>query len=158
MMRSRPLAALTLTVVAVTTVAALAQGRGADGNVRAAIEAGNKKFADAAVKGDAAAIASLYTPDAEAFPPNSDIVKGRAAIQKMWQGVLASGVGGAELNTSEVESAGDIAYEVGTYAMKSKDGKVLDRGKYVVVWKRANGQWFLHRDIWSTNLPAPTTK
>ena len=63
-----------------------------------------------------------------------------------------------ELNTSEVESAGDLAYEVGTYAMKTKDGKVADRGKYCVVWKRVNGQWFLHRDIWSTSLPAAPAK
>ena len=51
------------------------------------------------------------------------------------------------------ESQGNLAYEVGTYAMKTKDGKVADRGKYCVVWKRVNGRWLLHRDIWSTNLP-----
>jgi ketosteroid isomerase-like protein len=25
--------------------------------------------------------------------------------------------------------------------------KVLDSGKYIVVWKRQDGQWKLHRDI-----------
>jgi uncharacterized protein (TIGR02246 family) len=156
--RTRALGALTLTatVLSVMVAAATAQGRGPDADVRAAIEAANNKFMAAAAKGDAATLASLYTPDAEAFPPNADIVKGRAALQKMWQGVLASGIGSMELTTSEVESAGDLAYEVGTYAMKTKDGKVADRGKYVVVWKRVNGQWLLHRDIWSTNMPATT--
>jgi hypothetical protein len=52
--------------------------------------------------------------------------------------------------------SGDLAYEVGTYAMKMKNGKVADRGKYCVVWKRVKGQWFLHRDIWSTSMPAAT--
>jgi len=126
---------------------------GANAAVRAAIEASNKKFIDGAAKRDAALIASTYTDDAEAYPPNSDAVKGRAALQKLWQSVLDSGIAAFELSTTEVESAGDLAYEVGTYAMKTKDGKVADRGKYCVVWKRVGGQWLLHRDIWSTSLP-----
>ena len=43
------------------------------GEVRAAIEKGNKKFADGAAKKDAALIATLYTADGEAFPSNSDV-------------------------------------------------------------------------------------
>ena len=123
------------------------------GEVRAAIEKGNKKFSDGALKKDAALIATAYTTDGEAFPPNSDVVKGRPALQKLWQSVLDSGIAGFELKTSEVESAGNIAYEVGTYAMKTKDGKVADYGKYCVVWKQVDGQWLLHRDIWTTSMP-----
>jgi uncharacterized protein (TIGR02246 family) len=126
-----------------------------DAAVRSAIEAGNKKFSAAVTKGDAAALASLYTTDAEAFPPNSDVVKGLAAIQAMWKGVLDSGVTGAELATTEVEAQGTFASEVGTYVIKLKDGAVADRGKYVVVWKKVAGRWLLHRDIWNTSQPAP---
>jgi len=122
-------------------------------SVRAAIEAGNKKFVDGAAKKDAKIIASAYTPDGQAFPPNSDVVKGRPALQKMWQSVLDSGITAIELGTTEVESSGDIAYEAGTYTMKTKDGKVADRGKYCVVWKKVGGEWLLHRDIWTTSLP-----
>ena len=126
----------------------------AGGNaVRAAIEAGNKKFSDGAAKHDAALIATAYTADAEAFPPNSDVVTGRPALQKLWQSVLDSGITGIDLKTTEVESAGNMAYEVGMYTMKTKDGKVADHGKYCVVWKQANGRWLLHRDIWTTNMP-----
>jgi ketosteroid isomerase-like protein len=132
--------------------AAQRAGQGSAG-VRAAIEAGNKKFVDGAAKHDAALIASAYTEDAEAFPPNSDKVKGRPALQKLWQSVLDSGIAAFELNTTEVDSEGHLAYEVGTYSMKTKDGTVADRGKYCVVWKRVNGQWLLHRDIWTTSLP-----
>ncbi len=121
---------------------------------RAAIEAGNKKFVAAFAKQDAAGVAAAYSPDANAFPPNAPIIKGRAGIQKMWQDVIASGIASLSLATTEVESAGNIAYESGTYEMKTKDGKVADRGKYCVVWKKVNGQWMLHRDIWSTDMPA----
>ena len=30
-----------------------------------------------------------------------------------------------------------------------RDGKITE-GRYVVVWKRTNGEWKLHRDIWNT--------
>jgi ketosteroid isomerase-like protein len=121
--------------------------------VRAAIEAGNKKFSDGAAKHDAALLVTAYTVDAEAFPPNSEMVKGRPALQKLWQSVLDSGVAAVDLKTTEVEAFGALAYEVGAYTMKTKDGAVADRGKYCVVWKRVNGEWLLHRDIWTTSLP-----
>lgn len=144
---------LTAMVVSVVGVGAVsAQSRPKRG-VRAAVEAANKKFSDAAAKGDAAAIARIYTTDAMAFPPNSDIVHGRADIEKLWQSLLASGISSLELVTTEVESQGNLAYEVGTYELKTKAGPIADRGKYCVVWKRVNGQWMLHRDIWSTNMP-----
>lgn len=122
--------------------------------VRAAIDAANKKFLDGVAKKDAALIASVYTEDAQAFPANSDVVKGRADIQKLWQSVIDAGFTAFELNTTEVDADGNLAYETGTYAMKTKDGTVGDHGKYCVVWKRVKGDWLLHRDIWTTSMPA----
>jgi uncharacterized protein (TIGR02246 family) len=142
-----------LSIALVIGVVGLRRAAAQGASVRAAIEAGNKKFMNGAAKGDASLIASAYTADAEAFPPNSDVVRGRPAIEKLWKAVLDSGINAFELVTTEVASQGNLAYEVGTYAMKMKDGKVADRGKYCVVWKRINGQWLLHRDIWTTNLP-----
>jgi uncharacterized protein (TIGR02246 family) len=122
-------------------------------SARAAIDAGTKRFMAALAKGDLASVAALYTTNAEAFPPNSGVVRGRAEIQNMWKSVIDSGIASANLTTAEVESSGDLAYESGTYEMKTKDGKVADHGKYCVVWKRVGGQWLLHRDIWNTNKP-----
>jgi hypothetical protein len=31
---------------------------------------------------------------------------------------------------------------------------VHDDGKYLVIWKRDQGKWRLHRDIWTTNMLA----
>jgi len=128
---------------------------GGDKSVRTAIEAANKRsFIDGAAKRDPALMSSVYTEDAIAYPANSAPVKGKAALQAMWKSVLDMGIAGVELNTAEVESAGDIAYETGGYVMKLKDGAVADRGNYVVVWKRIKGEWLLHRDIWTTTMPA----
>ena len=137
-------------VLAASVAAASAQS-----NVRATIEATNTKFGAALAAGKPADLAALYTTDAMAFPPGSDIVRGRDAIQKMWQGVIDSGVKSAELTTTEVDSQGTVAHEVGNYAMKDGAGKVLDRGKYVVIWKRDGAAWRIHRDIWNSSMPAP---
>lgn len=123
-------------------------------DLRAAIEAQNKRFVAAVAKADVAAIGGLYTDDAQALPPNGDVVKGRAAIQQMWKGVFDSGIAAASLDTADVEADGSLAYETGRYEMKLKEGKVADRGKYVVVWKRTGNEWRIHRDIWNTNMPA----
>lgn len=136
-------------------VFAQAQRPSGEPAVRAAIEAANKKhFMDAAPTGNAALVAAVYTDDAIVYPPNSDAVKGRAALQGMWMSVFQSGIAGFELNTEEVESSSSSAWETGTYALKLKDGTVVDRGKYIVVWKRVDGAWKIHRDIWNTSLPA----
>ena len=123
-------------------------------DVRPAIQAANKQFGSHFGRGDGGALAGLYTADAQLFPPNGDAIGGREAIQTFWQGVIGSGVKGAKLTTTEATASGDTAYEVGQYELSGADGKVLDRGKYIVIWKRDGGQWRLHRDIWNTSMPA----
>ena len=125
------------------------------GAARGQIEAGNSELATAFSQGRAGAVAALYTGDARMFPPNSDVVSGREAIQRFWQGAIDAGVRGLALTTVEVEEHGDTAHEVGKYSLTGDGGKALDTGKYVVIWKHAQGRWRLHRDIWNTSMPAP---
>jgi ketosteroid isomerase-like protein len=120
---------------------------------KTAIEAGTKGFQAAYNKHDSKAVADFYSSTAEAFPPGGEIVKGRDALAKLWQGAIDAGMVSADLKTIEVHSDGKLAYEVGTYALKTKDGTVADHGKYCAVWLKEGGQWKLHRDIWNTNVP-----
>ena len=121
--------------------------------VRSAIEAANARFVELFGKGDAAALAALYTEDAQVLPPNGEIVGGRSAVQTFWKGVMDAGVKGAKLTAVEVTPSGNMAYEVGRYELSGADGKTLDGGKYVVIWKREGSRWKLHRDIWNTSAP-----
>ena len=121
-------------------------------DVRAAIEAVNAKFGAAWGKKDAAAVTALYTANATLLPPNVARVTGAEAILEFWKAALAAAPPAAKLTSTEVEAHGDTAHEVGTYQMFASDGKVVDTGKYVVVWKREGGQWKLHRDIWNSDM------
>jgi uncharacterized protein (TIGR02246 family) len=124
----------------------------ADG-VRAAIEAVNAEISAVAAKGDGAGLAALYAQDGEVMPVGSEPIRGAAAIQKFWQGALSSGIAGVTLKTLEVFGHGATATEVGQYELRDKTGKVLDHGKYIVVWRRDGGQWKLLRDMFSTDVP-----
>ena len=68
---------------------------------------------------------------------------------------MDSGVKGAKLEVVEVEGMGQTAVEVGRYALSDAEGNVLDHGNYVVIWRKVEGQWKLHRDIWNSNVPPP---
>jgi len=123
-------------------------------DVRAQIEAANRRFTAAVAAANAADLAAMYTDDAMVFPPGSDVVHGRSAVQKLWQDVIDSGVKAFSLTTTTVESSADLAHETGTFVMRDAAGGVLDRGKYVVVWKRVQSQWKLHGDIWNALPPS----
>src|SRR6185503_4586916 len=75
---------------------------------RAAIEEANAKFSKAFERGDAKALASMYTSDAIAFPPDSEMVRGNEAIGEFWKATRESGVRSAVLTTVEVSRSGDV--------------------------------------------------
>jgi ketosteroid isomerase-like protein len=58
----------------------------------------------------------------------------------------------AALKIVETEKHGDTAIEIGLYELSS-GGQTLDKGKYVAIWKKVEGEWKMHRDIWNSNLP-----
>ena len=123
-------------------------------DVSAEIQLANDQFNIDFAAHDAAALANLYTPNAQLLPTNSDFVTGREAIQTFWQGAMDAGVAGATLTTEEALGADGMAVEVGRYELSAADGSVIDEGKYIVWWQRTPAGWRLHRDIWNTSRPA----
>lgn len=121
-------------------------------DVRQAIEAANKKFEAAVGRGDGPGTAALYTAAGQLLPAQSETVSGTQAIGQFWQAVYNSGIKSASLTTLEAEGHGNTAHEVGKYELRAADGKVLDHGKYVVIWKKEGASWKLHRDIWTTSV------
>jgi uncharacterized protein (TIGR02246 family) len=119
------------------------------------IAAVNQNFSAAVANGDLDTLMSLYTEDAQFIAQNSDFLRGRDEIRGFFQAVLDMGIKEVKLATNEVDLQGDTAIEVGTYELLVDGGVQADHGKFVVVWKKAGGQWRLHRDMINTSLPAP---
>jgi len=122
-------------------------------DLRAAIAASNQDFMTFYKAGDAAGVASLYTQDAQLLMPHSEPVVGRPAIQAVFQGFLEAGIKEAILGDGEIEAHGDIGTEIAPLTLLGEGGQVIDRGKYVVIWKREDDRWKLHRDMFNTSLP-----
>ena len=116
---------------------------------QAEIAAVNREFEAAARNGDLARLASLYTSDAIALPPDGRDVRGRENIKQMWGNIAQQiGLKDVRLNTLDLEVAGDSAYEVGEGVLTlSAGGSAVVN--FVVVWKKVDGRWRLHRDIWN---------
>lgn len=121
--------------------------------LRSAIESNGDAWESAANAGDATALAELYATDATLMPDGAETVRGRDGIQEFWTGFLAEIPEGSvvELESVDVDGAGDLAYEVGRFTLSS-GGDVLDEGKFVVVWQhQPDGSWKMLVDIWNRN-------
>ncbi len=137
-----------LVLAGLCSIQALAQTAGP---IDPAILAANQTFMQAYGQG-ATAMGDLYASDAQLFPPNGAVINGNAAITPVWKSAFDSGVKKVTLETTETEKAGDRIIETGRYTLAGADGKPMDTGKYIVVWKKENGTWKLYRDIWNTSM------
>lgn len=96
-------------------------------------------------------IASSYTEDAKIFPNNTKILEGEDII-KYW--TLPEGLSTSyhKITQSEIAIIKDTAYDYGYYEGKTKNTKGEERtwgGKYVIVWKKVDGDWKMYLDIWN---------
>ena len=123
-------------------------------NAKKEIIAANKELTDALSKADSVAVASAYSADGALMSYNAPIVKGKENLIKSW-GAFIKATGGATVELNTVEVWGDENYltEEGTFVIKSKEGTQMDIGKYLVLWKKEDGKWKLHRDISNSDLP-----
>ena len=122
--------------------------------VPAETAATNHRFEQAFNRGDAAAVAALYTENAILLPPDADMMTGRQAAQTFWQETYGSGARNLSLKTVSVESYGDAAREIGRFSLDvpGQGGQTTRvEGKYVVIWKKTADGWRLDTDIWNLN-------
>ena len=105
-------------------------------------------------RGDAKAVAALYSPDGQLLMSGSEPIKGPAAIQAALESWIKTGLK-VRIDSSENVGAGDIAYVFGTYAMlNGQDANEVEHGTYVEIWRRQRGVWKITIDINATGAPA----
>ena len=121
---------------------------------RRAIDKVNLRFSEGFPKRDASITASVYAENAVICPPNSEMIRGRKAIEAFWDGVMKMGANEAMLTTVELSGSGDTRYELGTGTLtihpKGQEPTVQNV-KYDVVWKRTSDGWRYQWDIWNSS-------
>jgi len=132
--------------VAMLTPPALAQ------NLRSTVEAGNTEWNQAFNKGDAAAVAKLYTSDAKLLPPADKIVAGDTEIQAFWKSLIDAGITDHKIETVQVEEAGNTVVVAGKWQATGKDsqGKTATfKGSVMKVLERQGDTWKTSLHIWN---------
>jgi uncharacterized protein (TIGR02246 family) len=109
---------------------------------------------------DAATFANLYAVDAVHIPSNMPIVRGRDAIRNSWAEAFRMPGMTVQFGPTRVEvsESGDLAYVLGTYRSSADmpGGRLDDRGNYLVVWKKIDGEWKAVADAGASELPVTT--
>ena len=91
----------------------------------------------------------FYSEDAIIQPPGAPQVQGKKLIGKLYR---QCGFGTGQVKEFrgirthlEVSSGGDLAYEYGINQMllTGPEGDLLDVGKYLCIWKKIHGEWFV---------------
>jgi uncharacterized protein (TIGR02246 family) len=119
----------------------------------AAIRAGSQAWAAAWNAGDAKALAALYTEDAIVMAPGGEPAQGRTAIMEAFQAAIEEAAGAQNKTmTKEVMAMGDWAIELGGFVTDAASGSHLDHGPFIAVWKKVDGKWLIHRDIWNSSM------
>ena len=126
-------------------------------SIKAYLKQEDLRFEEEMSKGDSTALAAHYGSDAIVMPPNSEVVKGNDIVH-LWGGAIKMGVKEFKLNTTDISGDGNFYTETGTYEMLGAGSKSLDKGKYLTMWKKDNGNWKIYRDIWNSNAPMTATK
>ena len=147
-----------LGAVALATVGASAQQKGAD---EAAIAKLRAAYQTAAAAQDAAGMARLFAPDGVEMPPNAPAATGRAAIEAFHKGFAKQWMmHGMTITPTATRVMGDAAYDIGTYKqqiMSNATGAIVDdKGKYIVLLKKDRaGSWAISHAIYNSDNPPP---
>ena len=114
-MRALALAASAFLLSAAPSPAQQEQSPQQEQRAPAAIAEAHRRLEQAFNRGDAAAVAALYTEDATLLPPGADILSGRRAAQACWQAAYDTGARNLSLDPVSVETyGGDAAREMGS--------------------------------------------
>jgi uncharacterized protein (TIGR02246 family) len=138
-----------LAAAALATVGAGCGGAAPPAADKAAADELTASWVKAVDAGDAAAVAELYTEDAESLPPGGPAITGRNAIEAYWRDDFGSGGIVTRLTPRASIAQADLLHVNGTYEVAAKGSAAsLASGQYQQLWKRVDGQWKVHDEIW----------
>jgi len=122
------------------------------------IDEKTNKFTQAHITKDTAYLNNIFTQDAKTYPPNSDVVTGRVAISAVNSEWVNYGIKEFSEESTSFYGNEDYLIDEGKYYLRYGENDIIDKGKYINIWKKENGDWKIYSNIWNTSLPAAPTK
>ena len=112
-----------------------------------------QQFQKSIEQGDLGNIGNLYTEDAKILPPNMDMLEGRDSIQAFWQRASEMGIKSYQPEILEVEYSGNLGFFLGKYTLYGDVNQIINKGKFITIFKNIDGEWRVYRDIFNSSIP-----
>ena len=112
-------------------------------------------YVDALRKYDSIALGNLYTIDARILNHGSPSTIGRAEIIKAYGEMIRDSITGSSFITTGLWGDNNLLVEEGTGYFSLSNGKVVSKGRYLLVWKKDEGQWKIFRDTFFSDGKLP---
>jgi ketosteroid isomerase-like protein len=119
--------------------------------VKQIISNNNKLYRIALLSGDSAAFADLHHSATLNMPPGALTMKGQGPMGAMIEQMPANGVTDYKLTTTNVYGGPEDVIEEGKYELDTGNNKLMEKGKYIVIWKLDKDRWKIYRSIWNTD-------
>ena len=106
------------------------------------------QWAEGFMTKDADKILDLYSADAVSMSSEKPTLTGIQEIRKHIESMLSDSAlifntYKYSIDVMEISASGDLAYVRGhdEVTMKTKDGNLQDKGRYIDIWKKIDGKW-----------------
>jgi len=126
----------------------------------AALQARSEAVSAAEAAKDREKVLTFWAPDAIIQGAGTPQVQGREGIDRSYRQLFdSSGLKALSGKSSSVvvAASGDLAYETGVNRVTfgTPEGDVLDVGKYLAVWKKIDGTWYIAAVSATSDAPPP---
>ena len=124
----------------------------------AEVRARSEAVATAEKSGEYETAITFFTPDVVVQMADAPQFQGKDRLLEIYEAVLSTTAEFEGTTTDIVAAAsGDLAYELGSnrFVFETPDGPVEVLGKYLGVWKRIEGEWYIAAIAISNDAPPP---
>ncbi len=128
-------------------------------DIEAEVQARSKAVAAAEEAGDYQTALTFFAPDVVVQMADASQFQGLDPLLEVYETALAAAVEFEGTTTDIVAAAsGDLAYEYGInrFVFETPEGTLEVLGKYLGVWKKIEGEWFIVAIAVSNDAPPPT--
>jgi uncharacterized protein (TIGR02246 family) len=119
--------------------------------LKSEIEKAAQEWANALKIGNIEKLVNLYTEDAKIMGSGHPSFTGKENIIKSLDGFIRDKITGSDFTTLDVWGNDEYCTEEGIGTFSHEDGKVVSRGKYLLVWKKVDGKWKIFRDMYNSD-------
>ncbi|WP_375324452.1 YybH family protein [Flagellimonas sp. GZD32] len=129
--------------------------------IKQIIDAKNAKAEAWYLAGNVDSLASIFASNSIQMPPNMPPLVGIEGYKAGWTQNLQFGKWDFNLETQEVKASGNLATEWGKYTViftpndNSPIPPMNDKGNYVVLWEKIDGDWKIVWDAPVSEIPLP---